>query len=100
MSELEFIWKKYAENMHPKLVASHYLILINDLKYSQCIQENLLKIKHFKDDYQKSSKNLTSILFSNPVLFYINYYEKQESGTSCNYVFVLEWSITWPFLML
>ena len=28
--------------------------------------------------YQKSSKNLSSVLLSNPVSFYENYYEKQK----------------------
>ena len=30
-----------------------------------------------KEDYQKSSNNVTSFLFSNPVSFYEHYHEKQ-----------------------
>ena len=36
-------WKIYTENMHQKLVPDHYLILVNSLKYSYCIQEYLRK---------------------------------------------------------
>ena len=56
---------KYPENMPQKLVPDHYLI-----------QETLLKKYIFKENNPKSSKNLTSFLFFNPVSFYGNYNDK------------------------
>ena len=42
-----------------------------------------------KEDYQKSSKILTTFLLPNPVSLYGNYYEKKMLGTSYKFLFKL-----------
>ena len=74
--------------MYQKLVPDQYLILVNSPKYNQCVQGALLSIIYFerrfilKEDYQKSSKDPTSFLFSNPVSFYKNYEKRKVPETS------------------
>ena len=54
-------FKKYKTKTIPKN------IIFSKSKYDSI--ETLLEIDILKGDYQKSSKNLTSFLFLNPVLF-------------------------------
>ena len=62
-------FKKYKTKTIPKNII---------LSKSKCdSNETLLEIDILKGDYQKSSKNLTSFLFLNPVSFHGNDYKKQ-----------------------
>ena len=54
------------------------------------MQENLLKIKYLKEDYQKAFKKLILFFLSNPVSFNGQSYQKQKgSGTSNQSLFRL-----------
>lgn len=62
--------------MIQKLAPDLYLILVNGQKTANAFKK-LFWIKIFWK-YQRSSKNLTSFLFSNPISFYGNYCEKKR----------------------
>ena len=55
--------EKHAEKMHHKVVSQHYLILVNNYRYSQCTLETLLEIRYFERGFS------TSALFLNLVSF-------------------------------
>ena len=63
--------------MHQKLVPHHYLILVNNQKYSQCNHETLSE-DILKEDYRKSSEFSKSFFVLEP------YWEKQE-GPEASY---------------
>ena len=55
------------------------------------MQEILLKIRYFKEDYQKALKKLTLFFLPNPVpLNGLGYYKQKWSGTSDQLVFRLQ----------
>ena len=61
--------------MYQKLVPNLFLILVDSLKFSQCIRETLLLVKYFERSLLKILKNLI-YFFSNPV----PRYEHDEKG--------------------
>ena len=52
-----------------KLVLDLHLLLVNSLKYRQCIKKLFCKQDILKWDFQISSKTITSFMFLNTVLF-------------------------------
>lgn len=59
------------------------------LNMTIAFKKHISKLTYFHIEvYQKSSKNPTSFLSSNPVSYYWNYHERQKkSGTSCQSLF-------------
>ena len=80
-------WKNYAENVHQKLVADPFLILVNNLKQPLHSRNSF---KNFERGLSKNLKKLTLLFLSNPVLFNGQDYEKQGPGTSGQSFFRLQ----------
>ena len=72
-----FLWKNHAENVHQKLVADPFFLLVNNPKQTLHTL-NFFKNKIFSKDYQKPLKKLTLFFLSNPVPFNGQSYKKQK----------------------
>ena len=84
-----FLWKNHAENMHQKLVPDLFIIFVNN-RNSHCMQEIALKVRYFKEDYQKALIKVTLFFLLNPVPFNGQNYQKQKRlGTSDQSLFGL-----------
>ena len=64
---MEFLWKYYAENMHQKLVADPFLILVNSPK-QPLHARNCLKIRYFERGLSKSLKQVYFFSRTKPLL--------------------------------
>ena len=84
-----------------KLVLDLHLLLVNSLKYRQCIKKLFCKQDILKWDFQISSKTITSFMFLNTVLFiksesHLELVTSPFSGfQKSSEVFFLYWFIIW-----
>ena len=75
--------KNHAENVHQKLVADSFLILLSNPKQSL---HAILKIRYFERGLSKNLKKVNFIFPLNPVPFHGQSYQKKglELVTSCS----------------